>query len=76
MIILNSFGKSSQLINSYSEELIDQFSQNITFNGTRYVVKVSFKSNHDTLPDNYQLCEKRLEAQEASIAESRYGVPV
>ena len=32
----------------------------MTFNGTRYVVEIPFKSNHDTLPDNYQLCERRL----------------
>ena len=62
-------------VNSSSEDLIDQFGQTITFNDTRYVVKLPFKSNHDTLPDNYQLREKRP-AQETSIAESRYGVPV
>ena len=40
--------------------VIDRFKEDIIFDGKRYVTKLPFKPNHESLPDNYSLCEKRL----------------
>ena len=37
-----------------------QFSQRISFKGGRYEVHLPWKSAHPPLPDNYDLCRKRL----------------
>ena len=31
-------------------------------NGTRYVVKLPFKPDHELLPDNYNVCKGRLKS--------------
>ena len=38
----------------------DTFLQQISFNGERYEVSLQWRNNHPKLPDNYQLCYKRL----------------
>lgn len=38
-----------------------QFSQKISFKGGRYEVHLPWKDSHPPLPDNYDLCRKRLD---------------
>ena len=38
----------------------ERFSQKITFDGKRYEVHLPWKQSHPDLPDNYDLCKKRL----------------
>ena len=40
--------------------VITQFEKDIYHNGERYVTKLPFKPDHDTIPDNFRICEKRL----------------
>jgi hypothetical protein len=37
-------------------------------NGTRYVVKLPFKPDHELLPDNYNVCERRLKSLTSRLA--------
>ena len=39
-----------------------KFEENIMHNGTRYIVKLPFKPDHELLPDNYNVCEGRLKS--------------
>lgn len=43
-----------------SECVTTQFEKDIKFDGERYITKLPFKPRHDILPDNYNVCEKRL----------------
>ena len=42
------------------DEVMEKFKSEVSFNGKRYVVKLPFKSEHDFLPDNRRMCERRL----------------
>ena len=44
------------------DEVMKNFKSDIQFNGTRYVVKLPFKIDHEFLPDNRRNCERRLNA--------------
>ena len=41
---------------------VSEFETNIVHNGSRYEVKLPFKPDHDTLPDNFSTAKKRLES--------------
>ena len=43
-------------------EVHTNFKNNLVFNGARYEITLSFKSNHPLLADNYVQCKKRLES--------------
>ncbi|XP_065665510.1 uncharacterized protein LOC136086937 [Hydra vulgaris] len=43
-----------------TDECVVQFENDIMHNGERYVAKLSFKRDHDCLPDNYKICEIKL----------------
>ena len=38
----------------------EKFLQQIRFDGNRYEVSLPWKEHHPSLPDHYELCEKRL----------------
>ena len=38
----------------------EKFIQQVSFNGQRYQVKLPWKENHPPLPDNFELCRRRL----------------
>lgn len=42
------------------KSVYDTFIQQISFNGERYEVSLPWKFGHQVLPDNYQLCHRRL----------------
>ena len=42
-------------IGKLEENVTDQFEKEIQFNGTRYVAKLPFKTDHDLLPDNFEV---------------------
>ena len=42
------------------DEVMKQFKSDVQFNGKRYVVKLPFKPDHEFLPDNRRMCERRL----------------
>ena len=42
-------------IRKLEENVTDQFEKEIQFNGTRYVAKLPFKTDHDLLPDNFEV---------------------
>ena len=41
----------------------EEFMDNISFNGTRYSVKLPWKEGHDSLPSNYELSLSRMKSQ-------------
>ena len=43
-----------------SDSVVDKFKNDIYHDGERYVSKLPFKADHDCLPDNYNVCERRL----------------
>ena len=45
------------------DEVYEEFQDSITFNGTRYSVKLPWKAGHPELPDNYKLSLSRLNSQ-------------
>ena len=49
-------------VGSATSDVVSKFEEDIIHNGTRYVVKLPFKPDHDLLPDNFNVCERRLKA--------------
>ncbi|XP_068715994.1 uncharacterized protein [Montipora foliosa] len=47
-------------IKEHETPVYDKFSNDITFTGKRYQVKLPFKDNHPMLPDNYTVALRRL----------------
>ena len=45
--------------------MVHKFENDIIYNGERYVTKLPFKPDHDCLPDNYKICEIRLNRLES-----------
>ena len=43
--------------------MYEEFIDNISFNGTRYSVKLPWKEGHDSLPSNYELSLSRMKSQ-------------
>lgn len=56
---LNRFW-SVETIESLESYVMHQFERDITHNGERYITKLPFKTEHDLLPDNCNICKKRL----------------
>ena len=48
---------------SQTEEVYEEFVDSISFNGSRYLVKLPWKEGHPVLPDNYKLSSSRLNSQ-------------
>ena len=49
-------------VGSATSDVVSKFEEDIIHNGTRFVVKLPFKPDHDLLPDNCNVCEQRLKA--------------
>ena len=47
-------------INPEESSVYDDFMHTITFQNGRYCVRLPWKSYHPPLPDNYNLCQKKL----------------
>ena len=47
-------------IKEHETSVCDKFSNDITFTGERYQVKLPFKDNHPMVPDNYTVALRRL----------------
>ena len=47
--------------------VVGQFSRDIFHDGERYVTKLPFRPDHDTLPDNFSTCLKRLDSFEKRL---------
>ena len=47
--------------------VVGQFSRDIFHDGERYVTKLPFRPDHDTLPDNFSTCLKRLNSLEKRL---------
>ena len=45
-----------------SQCVVNQFENDIYHDGSRYVSKLPFKADHDPLPDNYDVSEKRVKS--------------
>ena len=56
---LNKFW-SVENIESPDDCVIHKFEKETVHNGERYVTKLPFKPGHEVLPDNFNVCEKRL----------------
>ena len=50
-------------------DVYEQFKEDITFEGKRYVTSLPFKPNHDALPDNYRLSLNRLNCLKKKLCE-------
>ena len=50
-----------ETIGKLEENVTDQFEKEIQFNGTRYVGKLPFKTDHDLLPDNFEVSKNQLQ---------------
>ena len=57
---LNRFGEI-ETISKSEENVLYQFENEIQFNGTTYVTKLPFKTDHDLLPDNFEVAKIRLQ---------------
>jgi len=49
-------------------DVVSSFQRDISFNGDRYVVKLPFKPDHDLIPDNSDVCSKRLKSLKRKLA--------
>ena len=47
--------------------VVGQFSRDIFHDGERYVTKLPFRPDHDTLPDNFSTCLNRLDSLEKRL---------
>ena len=59
---LSKFWTIESVEDDLNDAVIEQFKNNISFNGKRYVTKLPFKSEHDMLPDNFEMCKQRLKS--------------
>ena len=50
----------------------DEFLENILFDKGRYTVKLPFRKHHDTVPDNFDLSETRLNSSVRHLKKSPY----
>ena len=57
---LSKFWTIESVEDDLNDAVIEQLTSNISFNGKRYVTKLPFKSEHDMLPDNFEMCKQRL----------------
>ena len=57
---LNRFWKI-KTIGKSEKNVIYQFENEIQFNGTRYIIKLPFKTDHDLLPDNIEVAKIQLQ---------------
>ncbi|KRX34220.1 hypothetical protein T05_11339 [Trichinella murrelli] len=55
-----AIGISSEEEQSLSGLEREEFERNISFNGVRYTVRLLWKRNGSTLPNNYSVAQKRL----------------
>ena len=54
-------------ISSPTDCVVNQFQKDITHNGTRYVTKLPFKPDHESVSDNYIVCKERLQSLRRSL---------
>ena len=54
---LSKFWTIESVEDDLNDAVIEQFK-----NGKRYVTKLPFKSEHDMLPDNFEMCKQRLKS--------------
>ena len=66
---LNKFW-SVESVDTEDDCVVHQFQKDIVFNGERYVTKLPFKPDHDTLPDNYCVSERRLVSLRKKLVQS------
>ena len=52
----------SRGINLEENSVVETFNSTVTFRNQRYEVGLPWKEVHDPLPDNYSLCERRLQS--------------
>ena len=57
---MSRFWNAEDLANSEKTCVTRKFEQDITFNRERYVTKLPFKPDHDSLSDGFKICEIRL----------------
>ena len=65
---LNRFWEDEEI--DRKDCVVHQFEQDIVHTGERYQVKLPFKPDHDTIPDNYQTSEKRLVSLRRKLGKS------
>ena len=49
------------------QSVYESFKEDITFTAGRYEVKLPWKSEHPTLPDNFNLSKKRLQGLQKKL---------
>ena len=54
-----------------SDCVISKFEEDIFHDGTRYVTNLPFKSDHEELPDNFQVAKQRLTSQKNQLTRKR-----
>ena len=50
--------------------IMETFTQTIQHDGERYVINLPWREGHRALPDNYQLCQKRLQSTPKKLRHS------
>ena len=53
---------ATENIGAESDQVVNDFENNIVHDSTRYVAKLPFKPDHEPLPDNFKVCETRLKS--------------
>ena len=58
---LNKFWEIEN-IGDGDSDVVHSFQRDFAFNGSRYVVKLPFKPDHELIPDNFDVCRSRLKS--------------
>uniref|UniRef100_A0A7M5WXV2 DUF1758 domain-containing protein n=1 Tax=Clytia hemisphaerica TaxID=252671 RepID=A0A7M5WXV2_9CNID len=69
---LHKFWQIEEAESAEDNSVINQFTKDIYHDGTRYVAKLPFKPDHESVPDNFSTCVKRLESLNSRL--DRLGI--
>ena len=64
---LTRFWEVEALDNNETDSVVHEFEKHIYHDGKRYVTQLPFKPCHDVLPDNFSVCQKRLELTRSKL---------
>ena len=53
-------------------DVLNSFQRDTTFNSCRYVVKQSSTTDHESIPDNFDVCRSRLKSLKRDLMRKRW----
>ena len=64
---LSRFWELESVVKSNQDSVVNAFERDIYHDGERYITKLPFKPDHEPLPDNFNICERRLETTKRKL---------